>query len=352
MLVSDFNFHLPPELIAQSPPQQRDGARLLTLDRNTGAVADAQFRDFPGILKPGDLLVLNNTRVIPARLFARRTAHDEEHPIEIFLTELLTNSTWRALTKPARKLTAGTHLSFRDAEGREQLRAEVIGVGEFGERTLRFDSSGDFFQALDAIGHIPLPPYIHRKDRPADRERYQTIFAAERGSAAAPTAGLHFTQQVLEEVRARCVEIAYITLHVGLGTFQPLRVEHLKDVHLHPEHYTLPAQTAAALNQARKGGRRIVAVGTTTVRTLEHCARAVGGTGEMTAHSGSTSLFLSPGAEFLIVNAMLTNFHLPQSSLLMLVCAFGGFDAVMRAYAHAIGQRYRFFSYGDAMFLS
>ena len=351
MLVSDFDFHLPPELIAQSPPQQRDGARLLTLNRNTGAISDAQFRDFPQMLRPGDLLVLNNTRVIPARLFARRVAHDDERPIEILLTEQLEGPTWRTLTKPARKLTVGTRLSFRDDHGRQQLTAEVINAGEFGERTLRFDTSGDFFHALEAIGHIPLPPYIHREDSAADRERYQTIFAAERGSAAAPTAGLHFTPPILEKARTRGVEIAYITLHVGLGTFQPLRVEHVQDVRLHAEHYTLPAETAAALNRARLDRRRIVGVGTTTVRTLEHSARAAG-EGELTPHSGSTSLFLSPGAEFLVVNAMLTNFHLPQSSLLMLVCAFGGFEPVMRAYAHAIEQRYRFFSYGDAMFLS
>lgn len=349
MLVSDFDFHLPPELIAQSPPEQRDGGRVLTLDRKTGVIADTQFRDFPEMLQPGDLLVLNNSRVIPARLFARRVAHNEEHLIEVLLTEQVEDSTWRALTKPARKLTVGTRLRFCDERGHERLHAEVIAIGEFGERTLRFDKSGDFFQALEAIGHIPLPPYIHRDDSAADRERYQTIFAAERGSAAAPTAGLHFTPQILDRVRARGVEIAYITLHVGLGTFQPLRVEQVKDVRLHAEHYTLSAETAASLNQARLDRRRIVGVGTTTVRTLEHCARTAG---ELTAHSGSTSLFLSPGAEFLIVGAMLTNFHLPQSSLLMLVCAFGGYESVMRAYAHAVQQRYSFFSYGDAMFLS
>lgn len=351
MLVSEFDFHLPAELIAQAPLPQRDGGRLLTLDRRTGATADTQFRDFPEMLSPGDLLVLNNTRVIPCRLFAQRFGRDEESPIEVLLTEQAGNSTWRALTKPARKLTPGTHLRFCDAHGREQLQAEVIGVGEFGERTLHFDSSADFFASLEAIGHVPLPPYIHRQDSAADRERYQTIFAEEKGSAAAPTAGLHFTPQIFERIRSRGAEIAYITLHVGLGTFQPLRVERVKDVRLHAEHYTLSAATAAALNKARLERRRIVAIGTTTVRMLEHCAH-IAGTQEITAHTGSTSLFLSPGAEFLIVNAMLTNFHLPQSSLLMLVCAFGGLDQVMRAYAHAVQQRYRFFSYGDAMFLS
>jgi S-adenosylmethionine:tRNA ribosyltransferase-isomerase len=216
---------------------------------------------------------------------------------------------------------------------------------------VRFAATEDFYGELETIGHIPLPPYIHREDSMADRERYQTIFAAERGSAAAPTAGLHFTSQILERLRARGVEIAYVTLHVGLGTFQPLRADRVADVHLHAEHYSISERTADAINNACRERRRVVGVGTTTVRTLEHCAR-MRESREITPHSGSTNLFLSPGAEFQIVQAMLTNFHLPQSSLLMLVCAFGGYASVMRAYEHAVGQRYRFFSYGDAMFLS
>jgi S-adenosylmethionine:tRNA ribosyltransferase-isomerase len=351
MLVSDFDFWLPPELIAQSPPSERDGARLLTLDRKTGKTGDAQFRDFPEMLRPGDLLILNDSRVIPARLFARRVAHEEEHPIEVFLTEQIDEWTWRTLTKPARKLKAGTELRFDDPTGRERLTAHVISLGEFGERTVRFAATKDFYGELEAIGHIPLPPYIHREDSITDRERYQTIYAAERGSAAAPTAGLHFTPQILERLRARDVEIAYVTLHVGLGTFQPLRATRLADVRLHAEHYNISMRTADALNNARREGRRVVGIGTTAVRTLEHCARMREGA-EIVPHSGSTNLFLSPGAEFQIVQAMLTNFHLPQSSLLMLVCAFGGYAPVMHAYEHAVEQRYRFFSYGDAMFLS
>lgn len=351
MLVSDFDFRLPPELIAQSPPQQRDGARLLTLDRRSGEMGDAQFRDFPEMLQTGDLLVLNNSRVIPARLFAQRVDREKEPSIEVFLTERVDDSTWHALTKPARKLKTGTQLRFDDASGRERLSAEVVGIGEFGERTLRFGEARDFYGELEAIGHMPLPPYIHRDDSLEDRERYQTLYAAERGSAAAPTAGLHFTAEILERIRARGVQIAYITLHVGLGTFQPLRAERVADVRLHAEHYSISTETAAALNCARAESRRVVGVGTTTVRTLEHCARESEG-GEIHSHSGATSLFLSPGAEFLIVQAMLTNFHLPKSSLLMLACAFGGYATVMKVYQHAVEQRYRFFSYGDAMFLS
>ncbi len=351
MLVSDFEFRLPPELIAQSPPERRDGARLLALDRFSGGMRDMQFRDFPEMLQVGDLLVLNNSRVIPARLFAKRVEREEEPPIEVFLTEHIDGATWHALTKPARKLKAGTHLRFDDASGRERLSADVVGIGEFGERTLRFGETSDFYGELEAIGHMPLPPYIHRDDSPEDRERYQTIFAAERGSAAAPTAGLHFTSEILECIRARGVQIAYVTLHVGLGTFQPLRSERVADVRLHDEHYSISAETAAALNCARAERRRIVGVGTTTVRTLEHCVRGSEG-GEIQAQSSSTSLFLSPGSDFLMVQAMLTNFHLPKSSLLMLTCAFGGYASVMRAYQHAVAVRYRFFSYGDAMFLS
>lgn len=354
MLVSDFDFHLPPELIAQAPPPERDGARLLAVDRSSGSIGDSRFRDFPEMLRDGDLLVLNNSRVIPGRLFARRVDGADEQPIEILLTEQIEGATWRVLAKPARKVTIGTWLRFEDTEGSERLTAAVVGEGEFGERTIRFSgfaSAGDIYRELDAIGHVPLPPYIHRDDSPQDRERYQTIFAVERGSAAAPTAGLHFTSEILQRLTERCVEIAYVTLHVGLGTFQPLRAESVADVRLHAERYSISFETAAALNRAREEGRRVVGVGTTTVRTLEHCAR-IAQDRKIETHSGTTCLFLSPGDEFLLVSAMLTNFHLPRSSLLMLVCAFGGYAAVLSAYEHAIAQRYRFFSFGDAMFLS
>jgi S-adenosylmethionine:tRNA ribosyltransferase-isomerase len=357
--VSDFDFPLPPELIAQSPLAERDGARMLTVDRQTGALADLTFRDLPSLLQPGDLLVLNDSRVVPARLFGRRaglrTQANSPAPsgaVEVLLTQPLGDNTWRALVKPGRKVIVGERLLFGD--GDMQLAAEAIAAGDFGERTLRFDPVEDFYAALDRLGHIPLPPYIHRStdsDEQEDRERYQTVYAGERGSAAAPTAGLHFTPAVLDSIRERGVEIAYVTLHVGLGTFQPVRVEHLSEIMLHEEHYTISTATADALNRARNEGRRIVAAGTTTTRTLEHCA-AEAGSQPVLAHSGSTSIFLQPGHSFRLVDALLTNFHLPQSTLLMLVSAFAGREHVLHAYDHAIQQRYRFFSYGDCMFLS
>ena len=359
MRVSDFDFSLPTELIAQSPLPERDGARMLTVDRRTGAFEDRVFRDLPSLLHPGDLLVLNDSRVVAARLFGRRaglrTQANSPAPsgkVEVLLTQPLGDDTWRALVKPGRKVPVGERLLF--GNGKVQLAAEIIGNGEFGERTLRFEGVQDFFGTLDRLGHIPLPPYIHRTaaaDEQEDRERYQTVYAGERGSAAAPTAGLHFTPAVLEAIRARGVEIAYVTLHVGLGTFQPVRVEELSEIVLHEEHYTLPAATADALNQARAEGRRIVAAGTTTTRTLEHCAARANGH-PLQAHSGSTSIFLQPGHHFRMVDALLTNFHLPQSTLLMLVSAFAGREHVLRAYAHAVQTCYRFFSYGDCMFLS
>jgi S-adenosylmethionine:tRNA ribosyltransferase-isomerase len=350
VLVQDFDYELPEELIAQQPPAERAGARMLTLDRITGEMRDGAFTDFPEHLHEGDLLVLNDSRVIPARLYARREGARGGHGetptgrIEVFLSGQTSEWEWQALVRPGRKVQVGEVLLFGDG----QLRAEVIAHGEFGERTLRFAPVEDFFGVLEMLGHIPLPPYIHRDDADADRERYQTVFARQRGSAAAPTAGLHFTPDILERIRARGVRIAYVTLHVGLGTFQPVRVETVEEIRLHSERYTLSEETAHALNAARDEGRRIVAAGTTTVRTLEHCALQ----GRFAAHSGSTNIFISPGFQFRVVRALLTNFHLPQSTLLMLVSAFGGQDRVLAAYRHAVAERYRFFSYGDCMFLS
>lgn len=340
MLVSDFDFHLPEELIAQQPLPERDASRMLVLDRHTGAFRDNNFRSLPSLLQPGDLLVLNNSRVIPARLYATRSGFTGQ--IEVLLTQQTAPQEWTALVRPGKKVRVGTALVFGD-----QLEAEVVAAGEFGERTLRFAPVDDFFARLDRIGHIPLPPYMHRPDDAADRERYQTVYNRQPGSAAAPTAGLHFTPRVLDEIRSRGVQIATITLHVGLGTFQPVRVERLDEIRLHTEHYTLPEETARAIQSAQQEGRRIVAAGTTTVRTLEHCART-----SLEPHSGETNIFLSPGAEFKLVQALLTNFHLPQSTLLMLVSAFAGRENVLRAYNHAVAERYRFFSYGDCMFIA
>lgn len=353
--VTDFDFHLPPELIAQEPPQQRGQSRMLLMNRATGALKDMQFAQFPTLLRQGDVLVINDSRVIPARLYARRTlVRDGQEPtglVEVLLTESAGNDTWRALVRPGRKVGVGEQLVFDSPSGAIELQAEVLERGAFGERLLRFARVPDFFGALERIGHMPLPPYIRRTDAAADRERYQTVFSRERGSVAAPTAGLHFTPHVLDALAAAGVEVARITLHVGLGTFAPLRVDRVEDVQLHRERYTLPSATAESVNRARSDARRVVAVGTTVVRTLEHCALAARGT-DLEPHTGETQIFISPGFQFRVVSALLTNFHLPQSSLLMLVSAFAGREPVLAAYRHAVENRYRFFSYGDCMFLA
>jgi S-adenosylmethionine:tRNA ribosyltransferase-isomerase len=366
--VADFDFDLPAELIAQQPPTMRGTSRMLAVDRATGALRDTTFAELPALLDPGDLLVLNESRVIPARLYARRTrtpggpglaseTRETQLPtgkIEVFLTESAGENLWRALVKPGRKVPVGERLVFPAPDGAIALEAEVIERGTFGERLLRFKPVEDFFAVLDRIGHIPLPPYIRRPnpntDAAADRERYQTVFSRERGSVAAPTAGLHFTPQILDALASRGVEVARLTLHVGLGTFAPLRVETLDEVRLHRERYTLTASAAEAINNAARSARRIVAVGTTVVRTLEHCAQQAAGQ-PLQAHSGETEIFIAPGFEFRLVGALVTNFHLPQSSLLMLVSAFAGRENVLAAYRHAVEQKYRFFSYGDCMFL-
>jgi S-adenosylmethionine:tRNA ribosyltransferase-isomerase len=389
--VADFDFALPAELIAQQPPAERGQSRMLVMDRAHGALRDASFAEFPAVLNPGDLLVLNDSRVIPARLYARRkrmlgapgpsrlgTWETTTGRIEVMLTEPVAPQMprapsiprssaewvgdhepqpasgeilWRALVRPGRKVAIGEILIFPAPTGELALEAEVIERGEFGERLLRFKPVDDFFATLDRIGHIPLPPYIRRDDAADDRERYQTVFSRERGSVAAPTAGLHFTPQILDALTARGVEVARITLHVGLGTFAPLRVERVDEVRLHRERYTLTPSAANAINRAVSEGRRIVAVGTTVVRTLEHCALQAAGN-PLEAHSGETEIFISPGFNFRLVSALLSNFHLPQSSLLMLVSAFAGREPVLAAYNHAVQQNYRFFSYGDCMFLA
>ena len=389
MLVSDFNYELPEELIAQQPSTVRGASRMMTLDRRTGAYTDRNFTDLPALLQPGDLLILNDSRVLPARLFATRvglnTQHNSPAPtghIEALLTEHLPNpeghNDWRALVKPAKKIQPGETLHFHEAAptdvssrpersgverpaviGPPLLKAIVTATGDFGERTLRFAPVEDFHATLDRIGHLPLPPYIHRDraepNTPEDRNRYQTVYSNERGSAAAPTAGLHFTPEILDQLKNHGIEIAYLTLHVGLGTFQPIRVDRTEDIRLHAEPYTLPAATASAINKAVYEKRRVIAVGTTSTRTLEHIARESERTQTpIIAHSGSTSLFLSPGLndDFKLVQGLLTNFHLPQSTLLMLVSAFAGREATLAAYAHAVAARYRFFSYGDCMLIT
>jgi len=359
MLVREFDYHLPEELIAQEPPADRAASRMLHLERAPGKLADRAFREFPALLRPDDLLVVNDTRVFPARLFGRRSgAHAQpvsprnpaakEHlagKVETLLTRQVGADTWEALVRPGRKIGVGERLTFGD----DELHAEVVGRGEFGERTLRFDPVPDFFAIVERLGHVPLPPYIARDDRAGDRERYQTVYARARGSVAAPTAGLHFTPEILAQIRARGVETASVTLHVGLGTFQPVHAEKVEDHKLHTEAYAISGEAAAAINRALAAKRRVVAVGTTTVRTLEFVAGR--NDGRIAAGSGEADIFIYPGFQFRAVGALLTNFHLPQSTLLMLVSAFAGREPTLGAYEHAVREKYRFYSYGDCMFI-
>jgi S-adenosylmethionine:tRNA ribosyltransferase-isomerase len=395
VLVSDFDFHLPQELIAQEALADRSSSRLLHLSRSSGHFGDRKFTDLPGLLRPSDLLVLNSSRVFPARLYGRRAglhaqplsprnpaSRDFLHGrVEVMLTRQLGPLEWQALVRPGRKIGVGEKIFFSaedsavdSVSGRAasrsmpegtgsaaspiaELTAEVIARGEFGERTLRFDPVPDFFAVVEKLGHVPLPPYIAREDRQEDRERYQTVYArAENtGSVAAPTAGLHFTPQILADIRERGIEIAELTLHVGLGTFQPVHVENVEEHKLHRESYSISEAAAAQINRALADKRRVVAVGTTTVRTLEFAASlnalSSAGTATVSAGSGEADIFIYPGFQFRVVSALLTNFHLPKSTLLMLVSAFAGRENVLKAYTHAVAEKYRFFSYGDCMFV-
>ena len=363
MLVADFDYHLPPELIAQQPLPDRAASRLLHLDRAAGKSHDRSFRDFPDLLRPDDLLVLNNTKVFPARLYGHRSGAraqpvSSRNPaageflqgkVEVLLTKQVSSepNVWECLVHPGRKIGVGEKLWF--GEGRE-LQAEVMARGSFGERTIRFAPVEDFFRLIESLGHVPLPPYIDRQDQIEDRERYQTVYASERGSVAAPTAGLHFTPEIFGRLRQRGIETAEITLHVGLGTFQPVHAEAVEQHKLHREWYSISPHSAAVINAALQAGRRVVAVGTTTVRTLEYVA-GTDADRQVRAGAGEADLFIYPGYQFRVVGALLTNFHLPKSTLLMLVCAFAGRDRVLAAYRHAVEQRYRFYSYGDCMFV-
>lgn len=347
MNVSDFDFELPDALIAQEPPVVRGGSRLLVLDRATGGVTHTVFTRLAEYLRPGDLLVVNNTRVFPARLLGRRLPGGGA--VECLLVRSIGENEWEALMHPGQRLKPGARVVFE--QGNVCLHGEVLARHFQGRRTVRLwtDDGSDLVAAIDHLGHMPLPPYIRRADRPADRDRYQTVYSRERGSIAAPTAGLHFTDPLLAELSACGVERAEVTLHVGYGTFKPIRAEQIDRHVVDAERFTVSADTAAALTRARRDGRRIVAVGTTTVRALE--SLAIDDDGRVQAASAETQLFVRPGHEFRLVRALITNFHLPRSSLLVLVSAFAGREQVLDAYREAVARGYRFYSYGDAMLI-
>lgn len=346
MDVADFDFELPEGLIAQDPPVERGGSRLLVLDRESGRIAHHRFADLPGLLRPGDLLVVNDTRVFPARLIGQRLPGGGA--AECFLVRPTgVDDEWVALVHPGQRLRDGARMVF--AAGDRRLTAEVVGMHFHGRRTVRLSTTdgSSVRDAIDAIGHIPLPPYIKRGDAALDRDRYQTVFARDRGSIAAPTAGLHFTAALLDELQVRGILRVAVTLHVGYGTFQPIRVERVEDHEMEAEHYEVSEATAAALTAARREGRRIVTVGTTSTRTVESLVIDADGTVE--PGRGATALFIHPGHQFRLVSGMVTNFHLPRSSLIMLVAALAGRERVLAAYKSAVQERYRFYSYGDAM---
>lgn len=335
-----FDFELPEELIAQTPLEKRESSRMMVLHRQSGEIEHKHFADVLSYLNPGDCLVLNETKVMPARLYGVK--EDTGAHIEVLLLKQEENDCWETLVKPAKRVKEGTVLSF--GEGR--LKATCTGIGEQGGRLLQFSYDGIFYEILDELGEMPLPPYI--KERLEDRDRYQTVFAREVGSAAAPTAGLHFTEELLQLIRDRGVHIAFITLHVGLGTFRPVAADTIEEHEMHSEYYHMSEETAALLNRVKQEGRRIITVGTTSTRTLETIASQFG---EFRAASGWTSIFIYPGYQFKAIDGLITNFHLPKSTLIMLVSALAGREHVIHAYEEAVKERYRFFSFGDAMLL-
>ena len=339
MKTSDFYYELPEELIAQTPVEPRNSSRLMVLPRNGGKIEHKHFYDLPEFLKPGDCLVLNNTRVLPARLYGTR--EDTGAVVEFVLLRQHGNKLWECLAGPGKKAKTGYKFKFSD-----KLTATVTDVLEDGNRMIEFACEGDFFAVLDEVGQMPLPPYI--KEKLKDKERYQTVYSKDAGSAAAPTAGLHFTKEMLENIRAMGVNIAYVTLHVGLGTFRPVKVEDVTQHKMHTEHYYIPEEAAKTINETRKNGGRVICVGTTSCRTVESCAKKYG---EIKECSGDTDIFIYPGFEFKCMDGLITNFHLPESTLIMLVSAFAGYDNVMNAYNTAVKERYRFFSFGDAMLI-
>lgn len=341
MNVSDFNFDLPEELIAQDPLEDRASSRLLVLDKESGDVEHKHFRDVLKYLKKGDCLVLNDTKVIPARLFGTKVGTDAK--IEVLLLKRKSDNVWETLVKPGKKMREGAEVSF----GNGLLKGRVVGVVDEGNRLIQFEYDGIFEEILDELGQMPLPPYITHQLQ--DKNRYQTVYAKHDGSAAAPTAGLHFTKELLGEIEAMGVKIAHVTLHVGLGTFRPVKVETIEEHHMHSEFYIVEEEEAKKINDTKREGGRVICVGTTSCRTLES---ATGEDGILKAGSGWTQIFIYPGYKFKILDCLITNFHLPESTLVMLVSALAGKEHVMAAYEEAIRERYRFFSFGDAMFIT
>jgi S-adenosylmethionine:tRNA ribosyltransferase-isomerase len=338
--VEDFDFHLPEELIAQTPLENRSESRLMVLDKEDGSMDHLRFKHIVEYLEEGDCLVLNDTRVLPARLFGQK--EDTGANIEVLLLKQEDGDQWETLVKPAKRIRVGTEIVFGDGK----LKATCVGLKEHGGRILEFQYEGIFYEVLDELGEMPLPPYI--RERLEEQDRYQTVFARERGSAAAPTAGLHFTEELLDELREKGVHIAFITLHVGLGTFRPVSVETIEDHDMHAEFYQVSGGTARLLNEVRANGGRIITVGTTSTRTLETIASK---NGTFVEENGWTNIFIYPGYEFKGIDGLITNFHLPKSTLIMLVSAFAGQDNVMHAYETAVKEKYRFFSFGDAMLI-
>lgn len=339
MRLKDFSYELPQELIAQSPLEDRSSSRLMVMDRKTGEVSHHHFYEIVDFLHPGDCLVLNNTKVIPARLYGEKK--ETKAAVEILLLERKENDIWETLVRPGKKIKPGAILSFGDG----RLIGEVLSTTEDGNRFIRFSYQGIFEEILDQLGQMPLPPYIHEKLK--DKTRYQTVYAKEEGSAAAPTAGLHFTPELLEKIKNKGIEIAEVTLHVGLGTFRPVKTENILEHHMHTERYYVSEAAAMTINRVKENGGRVISVGTTSCRTLESAAE----NGRLTAKSGDTDIFIYPGYQFQIMDALITNFHLPESTLLMLVSAFSNREKILRAYQTAVKEQYRFFSFGDAMLI-
>ena len=341
MKTSDFYYDLPQELIAQTPLERRDGSRLMVLDKKTGATAHRHFYDIPTLLRPGDCLVLNDSRVLPARLLGHR--EPTGGAVEVLLLTDRGDKVWECLVRPGKKVRPGARLSFGDG----LLTAEVVETLEGGNRLIRFDYDGIFLEILERLGKMPLPPYI--KEELSDPERYQTVYSKEVGSAAAPTAGLHFTRELLEQIQTMGVNLAYVTLHVGLGTFRPVKEEEITDHEMHSEYCMVPGETARIINETRKNGGRVICVGTTSCRTVESFAAE---DGTMEESAGWTNIFIYPGYRFKVLDGLITNFHLPESTLIMLVSALAGREHVLAAYREAVRERYRFFSFGDAMLIA